>query len=145
MILRKSLMAIAVMALGIAVAAPAQAGGTGGAVGVKKTANLKVKNGTSAGYYLVAVPSSLKYPETVDQAKKLGGVLINAGQTIVYPVPNGRGVIAIVDAKLVDPNKGSAPLPPAEAGNEYSVGKGKIAYFKIIEDGDVYVIQTKKF
>jgi len=141
MILRKVLMAVAVMALGVAVASPAQAGGTGGAVGVKKTANLQVKNGTATGYYLVAVPSSLKAPTTVGEAKKLGGVLVNAGKTIVYPVPNGKGQLAIIDSKLIDPSKDDAPLPPAAAKEDYSVAKGKMKSYKIVAGPDIVPVK----
>lgn len=130
MIRRHAVAVLAMLALGFIVAAPAQAGGTSGAVGVKKNANVKIKNTTSTKYYVLVIPSSLaessKFgePGTVGWARKLGAVLVNAGRTVVYPVPAGPGGILIWEADEVPPN-GSAELPDPDADGGYNVGKGK--------------------
>ena len=130
MVRRHALAVLAMLAMGFVVAAPAQAGGTSGAVGVKKNANVKIKNTTSTKYYALVVPSSLaesdKFgePGTVGWAKKLGAVLVNPGRTVVYPVPAGPGGILIWEAGEV-PTNSSAELPEPDADGGYTVRKGK--------------------
>ena len=125
MIRRHILSALALVALAAVVAAPAQAGGTSGAVGVKKTANVKIKNVGSTNTYVVVIPQGLAAPVTVNDAKRLGAIMrpANSG-AIFYPVPSGNGVIAVIDAASV-PSSGVLPPPDDTVG--YSVGKGKIA------------------
>lgn len=124
------------MAMGLMVAAPAKAGGTSGAVGVKKNANVKIKNNTPTQYYVVVVPQSLagnpKFgtENTVGWAKKLGACLVNPGGTVVYPVPAGPGAILIQSGTTV-PTIASGTLSPNGFG-EYTVGKGKIVTKTIV-------------
>lgn len=131
MIRKHAVMALAVLALGLVVAAPAEAASTGGAGGVKKNATVKVKNDTKDPYYVLVVPQSLatstKYgtPGTVGWAKKLGGVLVNPGRTITYPVPSGPGALAIIAPDLL-PTKNKAQLPPPAAEGGYDVGAGRV-------------------
>ena len=108
--LRRNLIAcLAVVALGFLVASPAQAGATAGAVGVKKTANVKIKNVGSTNTYVVVIPQGLAAPVTVNDAKRLGAIMrpANSG-AIFYPVPSGNGVIAVIDAASV-PSSGVLP------------------------------------
>lgn len=135
MIRRHILSALALVALAAVVAAPAQAGGTSGAVGVKKTANVKIKNVGSTNTYVVVIPQGLAAPVTVNDAKRLGAIMrpANSG-AIFYPVPSGNGVI---DAASV-PSSGVLPPPDDTVG--YSVGKGKIAYAKITTGPNVDIV-----
>lgn len=138
MIRRHILSALALVALAAVVAAPAQAGGPSGAVGVKKTANIKIKNVGATDTYVVVVPQGLAPPITVSDAKRLGAVLrpANSG-AIFYPVPSGNGVIAVINAADV-PQSGVLPLP--DDAVVYSVGKGKIAYAKITTGPNVDIV-----
>lgn len=130
MIRRNVIAGLAVLALGLVVAAPAEAGGTAGAVGVKKNATVKVKNDTAGSLYVLVLPESLatskKFgePGTVGWAKNLGAVLVNAGSTVNYPVPAGPGGIAWMDPELV-PSSSNAFLPEPEGEIGYTVKKGK--------------------
>jgi hypothetical protein len=138
MIRRHILSALALVALAAVVAAPAQAGGTSGAVGVKKTANVKIKNVGSTNTYVVVIPQGLAAPVTVNDAKRLGAIMrpANSG-AIFYPVPSGNGVIAVIDAASVP---SSGVLPPPDDAVAYSVGKGKIAYAKITTGPNVDIV-----
>ncbi len=132
MIRRHAIAALAIAALGLVVAAPAEAGGTSGAVGVKKNANVLIKNTTKNAYYVLVVPSSLaestKFgtPGTVDWARKLGATLVNGGKTLTYPVPAGPGGVYIWAAGSV-PSSPSAELPEPLDVTGYTVAKGKTA------------------
>ena len=131
MIRRYAVAVFAMLAMGLVVASPAQAGGTAGAVGVKKTAVVNVKNTTAQAYYVLVLPQAIALnpkfgaPNTVGWAKKLGGVLVNPGKTIPYPVPAGAGAVVIFNPGPLpaDPN---APLPAAaDFPVAYTVAKGK--------------------
>ena len=130
MIRRHMIEALALAALAVVVAAPAQAGGTSGAVGVKKNANVVIKNTTTSPYYVLVIPASLaestKFgtPGTVGWAKKLGAALVNPGATLTYPVPAGPGGAAIWIAGDV-PSRANAPLPEPDAEAGYSVARGR--------------------
>ncbi|NDC63054.1 MAG: hypothetical protein EBZ59_03515 [Planctomycetia bacterium] len=130
MIRRHVLSGLAVLAIGLVVAAPAEAGGTAGASGVKKNATVIVKNATTTSYYVLVVPQSLitstKFgtPGTVGWAKKLGGVLVNKNSQVAYPVPAGPGVIAWILPANVPANP-NAELGEPEGALEYTVAKGK--------------------
>lgn len=139
--LRRHLPAVlAAVALGF-LAAPAQAGGTGGAVGVKKTANVKIQNVGTIPTYVVVVPPGFSPPVTVADAKRLGAILLGPGsRPIFYPVPSGTGEIAVIDATLV-PKTGV--LPPPSDTTTYSVGSGKIAYARIFSPGPTVAIVPK--
>jgi hypothetical protein len=138
MIRRHILSVLALVALGAVVAAPAQAGGPSGAVGVKKTANIKIKNVGATDTYVVVVPQGLAPPITVSDAKRLGAVLRPANSAaIFYPVPSGNGVIAVIKASDVPQ---SGVLPPPDDAVVYSVGKGKIAYAKITTGPNVDIV-----
>jgi hypothetical protein len=129
MIRRQILSVLAVAALAAVIAVPAQAGGTSGAVGVKKTANVKIKNGGATDTYVVVIPDGFAPPVTVNDAKRLGAILRPAASAaIFYPVPAGGGTIAVINASDV-PSSGI--LPPPDDTVNYTVGKGKIAYAKI--------------
>ena len=138
MIRRHILPALALVALATLLAAPAQAGGTSGAVGVKKTANVKIQNVGSTNTYVVIIPQGFAPPVTVSDAKRLGAILrpANSG-AIFYPVPSGNGLIAVIDAADV-PKSGVLPPPDDTVG--YSVGKGKIAYAKITTGPNVDIV-----
>jgi hypothetical protein len=131
MIRKHAMMALAMLAFGLVVAAPAEAASTAGAGGVKKNATVKVKNNTVDPYYVLVIPNSLaastKYgtPGTVGWAKKLGGVLVNPGRTITYPVPSGPGQLFIL-APAALPANNNAPLPAPAAGGLYNVGAGRV-------------------
>ena len=141
MIRRHVIAALAMVAIGFLAAAPAHAGGTGGAVGVKKTANVKIQNVGTIPAYVVIVPKGFAPPATVADAKKLGGILLGPGsRAIFYPVPSGSGTIAVVDATLV-PMTGWLP-PPSDTA-DYKVGTGKIAYAKIYSPGPCVKIVPK--
>lgn len=131
MIRRHAISGLAVLALGLMVAASAEAGGTSGAVGVKKNATVLVKNGTTAPLYVLVVPGSLatsdKFGEigTVGWAKNLGAVLVNAGSTVAYPVPAGPGVITYCDPDDVSPDPSDDLPTPSGPPINYTVAKGK--------------------
>lgn len=137
MIRRYAIPVLAMLAMGFLVAAPAEAGGTSGAVGVKKNANVIIKNTTATPYYVLVVPDSLAASPkfgaigTVGWAKKLGAALVNPGATLPYPVPAGAGGIAIFTAGNVPSNQ-AAPLPAPLAGGAYTVSKGKNVNKKIV-------------
>lgn len=128
MIRRHVISALAIMALGLVVATPAEAGGTAGAAGVKKNATVLVKNDTGKPQYVLVVPDALALdpkfgaPGTVGWAKKLGAVLVNRGASVAYPVPAGAGQIVWLDAAGV-PKDG--PLPPPDGIQAYTVKKGQ--------------------
>jgi len=133
MIRRHVISGLAILALGLVVTAPAQAGGTAGAVGVKKTATVIVKNTTTTKYYVLVVPESLGSKPTfggynagtVGWAQKLGAVLVNGKSQVSYPVPAGPGGIAWVLPESV-PTSLTAPLPAPPVGTaSYTVAKGK--------------------
>lgn len=124
---------LAAVALGLIIGSPAHAGGTSGAVGVKKTATVMVKNKTNTPYYLVVVPPGFNVPATVGQAKRLGAVLVNGNKSMPYPVPAGAGTIFICDPQLVDAKNPNAPLPfPPAADIGYAVARGKVANYRIV-------------
>lgn len=138
MLRRHSIAMLAVAALGLFATAPAHAGGTAGAVGVKKTANVKIQNVGTIPTYVVIVPQGLATPVTVRDAKRLGAILLGASsRPIFYPVPSGGGTIAVIDATLVPP---TGVLPPPSATVNYSVGRGKIAYARIFSPGPTVAI-----
>jgi hypothetical protein len=131
MIRKHAVMAIAMLGFGLMVASPAQAGGTSGAAGVKKTATVRVRNASPTPYYVLVLPNSLAAstqfgtPGTLGWAKKLGGVLVNPGVTIPYPVPAGPGTLYLLEPADL-PAKNSAPLPPPAAQEPYNVAKGRV-------------------
>lgn len=129
MIRRHLLSTLALAAIGVLLATPAQAGGTAGAVGVKKTANVKIQNVGATNTYVVVIPPGFGPPVTVNDAKRLGAIMRPASSgAIFYPVPAGTGVIAVIDAAKVP---ASGILPPPDDTVAYTVAKGKIAYAKI--------------
>jgi len=129
MIRRQILSMLAVAALAAVASVPAQAGATGGAVGVKKTATIKIQNVGATDTYVVVIPQGLAFPVTVNDAKKLGAILRPAASgAIFYPVPSGNGIIAVIAAADVPI---SGVLPPPDDTAAYTVGKGKTAYAKI--------------
>jgi len=139
MIRRNVISGLAILALGLVVTAPAEAGGTAGAVGVKKTATVIVKNTTTTPYYVLVVPQSLgSKPSfggysagTVGWAQKLGGVLVNGKSQVSYPVPAGPGGIAwLLPSSL--PTSPTATLPPPAGTLEYTVSKGKTVTKSIV-------------
>lgn len=141
MIRRYAISTLAVLAMGFVVAAPAEAGGSTGAVGIKKNATVIVKNTTTAPYYVLVVPDSLltstKFGTfgTVGWAKKLGGTLLNPGRTLSYPVPAGPGQIGIIDPALIVSNP-AAIIPASAASGFYSFSKGKTVT-KTVKPGPV--------
>lgn len=130
MIRRHAVAILAMLAMGLVVSARAEAGATGGAVGVKKTANVIIKNNTSNPYYVLVVPSALaestKFgtPNTVGWARKLGAVLVNPGKQVTYPVPAGVGGIGVYAPGDYIKNP-AASLPDPDATGGYEVAKGK--------------------
>lgn len=126
MIRRHAISALAVLTVGLFIATPAHAGGTAGAVGVKKNANVKIRNNTATTYWVVIVPQGLQEPKTAYQAKRLGAYSLSAnGGWVMYPVPAGGGDIYILAADLV-PADPSATLPAWDAGpTPYTVSRGK--------------------
>lgn len=138
MIRRHILSALALVAFAALVAAPAQAGGTSGAVGVKKTANVKIQNVGSTNTYVVVIPQGFAPPVTVNDAKRIGAILRPANsRAIFYPVPAGNGIIAVIDATSVPP---SGVLPPPDETVAYAVARGKIAYAKITTGPNVNIV-----
>jgi len=141
MVHRFVMVACAMVALGLMVASPAQAGGgsavsSPGAAGVKKPSTVKLKNNSTTTYFVLvsstanlAEPTKFGTPGTVAWAKKLGAVNVGGGQTVTYPVPAGAGEIGIWDAKNV-PQSGALPLPP-DSVSPYTVGSGKTAKWQI--------------
>lgn len=131
MIRRQVVTGLAVLALGLVVAAPAEAGGTSGAAGVKKNATVRITNGTKAPVYVLVVPSSLaestKFgtPGTVGWAKKLGAVLVNPGSSVSYPVPAGPGDIFWFAAAEIKGVKDSTELPGPLGTLSYTVKRGQ--------------------
>ena len=129
MIRRSMLSLLAVAALVTVAATPAHAGGTAGAVGVKKTATIKIQNVGATNTYVVVIPPGFAPPVTVNDAKRLGAIMRPANSAaIFYPVPAGAGTIAVVNAAKVPP---SGLLPPPDDTVGYTVAKGKTAYAKI--------------
>ena len=145
MVHRFVMVACAMVALGLMVASPAQAGGgsavsSPGAAGVKKPSTVKLKNNSTTTYFVLvsstanlAAPTKFGTPGTVAWAKKLGAVNVGGGQTVTYPVPAGAGEIGIWDAKTV-PQSGALPLPPDD-NKSYTVGSGKTAKWQITSGG----------
>ena len=129
MIRRHIISMLSVAALAAVTTVPAQAGGTSGAVGVKKTATIKIQNVGATDTYVVVIPNGFAPPVTVNDAKRLGAILRPAASAaIFYPVPSGGGTIAVIDAGDVP---SSGVLPPPDDTVNYTVRKGKIAYAKI--------------
>lgn len=132
MIRRHVISGLAILALGLVVTAPAEAGGTAGAVGVKKTATVIVKNATTTQYYVLVVPQSLGTKPTfggynagtVGWAQKLGAVLVNGKSQVSYPVPAGPGGVAWLLPSAV-PTSPTATLPLPAGSTTYTVSKGK--------------------
>jgi hypothetical protein len=119
--IRKISLAVAILAVGFVVAAPAQAGGGNGG---KKTATLRARNvtGTVAppvpGTAVVAYaqPNGTAAPTTASGAQSLGAKQIAAGAVGNYPVAPGAGnfvavwaAAAVAAAPGVPVNFGSAP------------------------------------
>ena len=103
-------------------------------MGVKKNANVIVKNTTTSQWYVVVLPQSLatstKFgkPNTVGYAKNLGAAIVNPGSTLVYPVPAGAGQIGIIDPAIVPKDLNALiPVPGTGQGTTaaYTVDKGK--------------------
>jgi len=140
MVHRFLMVACAMVALGLVVAAPAQAGGgatvsSPGAAGVKKPSTVKLKNNSTTKYFVLisstanlAEPTKFGTPGTVEWAKKLGAVNVSGGQMVTYPVPAGAGEIGVWDAKNV-PQSGPFTSLPINA--PYTVGSGKTAKWQI--------------
>jgi hypothetical protein len=142
MVHRFVMVACAMVALGLMVASPAQAGGgsavsSPGAAGVKKPSTVKLKNNSTTTYFVLvsstanlAEPTKFGTPGTVAWAKKLGAVNVGGGQTVTYPVPAGAGQIGIWDAAKI-PQSGPITEFPATPPADYTVGSGKTAKWQI--------------
>lgn len=129
MIRRHAFSALAVLAMGLVVSTSAEAGGTSGAVGVKKNANVIVKNTTTSPYYVLVIPESLdgstKFgtPGTIGWARKLGATSVSPGRSLTYPVSAGPGGVLIFAPGTV-PSNPNAELPEPVGGAGYTVNKG---------------------
>jgi hypothetical protein len=105
MIRRYAVAALAVMAMGFMVAAPAEAGGGGG--GTKKTATIRVR-GAAAGNGIAVIPlTSAPSPATVASwvgnlaaFQAAGGVIVNPNQVVPFKVAPGVGTMYVANANF---------------------------------------------
>lgn len=129
MIRRYAVAALAVMALGFLVAAPAEAGG-GGTGGAKKNSTIRVK-GAAAGNGIAVIPlQAVPSPATVASwvgnlaaFQAAGGRIVNPNQVVSFPVPAGTGVMAVANANFA--NAGDFGL------GAYKADAGKTGYMQI--------------
>jgi hypothetical protein len=141
MIRRHAIAALAIAALGLVVTATAEAGGTAGAVGVRKDANVIIRNTTTRPYYVLLIPGSLPpnvnfgTPGSVGWARRLGATIVSQGASVVYPVPAGSGGILVYKPSDI-PSNPNAQLPDREGapatGGEYTVVRGSRITKKIV-------------
>jgi len=128
MIRRHMVAVMAMLVMGLVTATQAEAAG-GGAVGVKKTANVKLRSTCSDAAYVWIVPKGFAEPTTVAEAKRLGAILMpGLSGPKFYPIPAGEVKVYVVRADLV-PMVGT--LPPATDIHTYKVPKGGIVYAEI--------------
>jgi len=119
---------MAILATGFLTADHAEAGG--GAVGVKKTANVKIRNTCSEAAYVWVVPKGFAEPTTVAEAKKLGAIMLPAKSgPKFYPIPAGQVKVYVAPADLV-PMDGV--LPPATDIHTYTVPRGGVVYAEVV-------------
>jgi hypothetical protein len=147
MIRKHAFVALAALAFGLLVAAPAEAGGgvvnSTGAVGIKKNATVRIINNTTSPYYVLVLPNELAgSPQfgaigTLGWANKLGGTLVNPGRTLNYPVPTGPGEIWVFLPKdLPNSSAGVMPFLNTKAFGFYDVAPGGVIT-KRIQPGPV--------
>ncbi|MEI6239435.1 MAG: hypothetical protein WCR51_03525 [Planctomycetia bacterium] len=126
MIRRYAVAALAVLAVGFLVAAPAEAGGGG----AKKNSTIRVK-GAAAGNGIAVIPlQAVPAPATVASwvgnlaaFQAAGGRIVNPNQVVSFSVPSGLGVMAVANANFAnvgDFNTGA-----------YKADAGKTGYMKI--------------
>ena len=125
--IRKIALAVAVLAIGFVVAAPAQAGGSGS--GAKKSATLRARNISDAAVYAFALPNGTAAPTTASGAQSLGAKQIPVAGIGNYPVAPGVGSFV---AAWADAAAAAAPGVPAANGTAaYSAVAGKKGYLTI--------------
>lgn len=133
--IRKISLAVAILAVGFVVAAPAQAGGSNGA---KKTATLRARNITGVpgtpgtAVYAFALPTGTAAPTTASGAQSLGAKQIALNSVGNFPVAPGSGnFVAAWAAAAV----AAAPNLPANFDNAgYTSAAGIKGYLTITGD-----------
>jgi hypothetical protein len=124
--IRKIALAVAVLAVGFVVAAPAQAGGSGS--GAKKTATLRARNIADAAVYAFALPNGTAAPTTASGAQALGAKQIPVAGVGNFPVAPGVGIFQAGWASYAT---AAAPALPPRNGTAYSAVAGKTGYVTI--------------
>jgi hypothetical protein len=124
--IRKIALAVAVLAIGFVVAAPAQAGGSGS--GAKKSATLRARNISDAAVYAFALPNGTAAPTTASGAQSLGAKQIPVAGIGNYPVAPGVGSFV---AAWADAAAAAAPDLPISSSLPYSAVAGKKGYVTI--------------
>ena len=128
MIRRQMVAVMAMLVIGLVAGTRAEAGG--GAVGVKKTATVKIRNTCSEAAYVWIVPKGFAEPTTVAEAKRLGALLLPAKSgPKFYPVPAGEVKVYVAPADMV-PMDGD--LPPATDIHTYHIPKGGVVYAEVV-------------
>lgn len=127
MIRRHMVVVMAMLVMGFVTATQAEAGG--GAVGVKKTATIKIRNTCSQAVYVWIVPKGFAEPTTLAEAKKLGAILMpGTSGPKYYPIPAGEGTCYATLASLVPPD---GTLPSAQVFLTYKIRKGQVYYTEV--------------
>jgi len=133
--IRKISLAVAILAVGCVVAAPAQAGGGSGG---KKSATLRARNSSGSlanpgtAVYAFALPNGTAAPTTAAGAQSLGAKQIAAGAVGNYPVAPGAGVFTAAWAAAAT---AAAPALPANFGtSNYTSAAGVKGYLTITGD-----------
>jgi hypothetical protein len=123
--IRKFAVAVAILAVGFIVAAPAQAGGSSGA---KKSATLRARNIADAAVYAFALPNGTAAPTTASGAQALGAKQIPVAGIGNFPVAPGAGAFVVAWAEAAT---AAAPdLPDANAA-DYTATAGKKGYLTV--------------
>lgn len=142
MIRRHAIAAVAVAMMGLVAAAPAEAGFptvSYGATGLKKNANVRLRNTTTKAYFVVITPNEYAgkgqlggyNAGTVGFARNLGGILVNPGASVLYPVPAGTGIAEIYLPSDVQINNWYSFMPADLDFNPYTVAGGGTTTLRI--------------
>jgi len=121
--IHKICLAVAVVAIGGIVAAPAQAGGSGS--GAKKSATLRARNVADAAVFAFALPSGM-WVSSVSDAQALGAKQIPVAGVGNFPVSPGAGSFVAAWADAL-----SGPGLPPIGSALYSAVAGKKGYLTI--------------
>lgn len=124
--IRKCAMALAVVALGFVVAAPAQAGGSGGG---KKTATIRVRNQVGRTIYAVAQAGALTPTPSTTGYQTIANGGVNA-----FPVAPGTGYIYASDSTDF------ASVDAVTGAGQYIGTGSRTGYMNVTDDGDALLV-----